>query len=341
MSTLCKLVLADVCAWPNLFRIRADLIGAVIFNRPSHGLEEGSLELWCCNNTGLDWSYLSTPCPNLSGENRMHCGCGVMDNGDIHVLSTGFSVADGKFIKLEPLWHSLSSDRGKTWKIHKNMDIDGLDVNPIPHGSIVNSNDGNLLATVYRSFGKGKASKTWVIQSRDEGASWSCHSQIGNGDTNEAFLAIAAVERIAAVRTHVDHHTRLFKSSPATRWKDCGPLTLPMQHPGHLVVLGKQSLLLTYGIRNKGLMALAGRFSDTLGDSWGAPFIIHQFPATATDCGYPSTIILNDEELLTGFYTNASPEYDGYQFGVIRWNLSTFLSPKELDSISDGKKMII
>lgn len=112
-----------------------------------------------------------------------------------------------------------------------------------------------------------------------------------------------------------------------------------MQHPGHLTVVGKNGLLLTYGIRNKGMMVIGGRFSNNLGESWGAPFVLHQFPLTATDCGYPSTILIDDDKILTSYYTNASAEYDGYQFGILHWQLSAYLSPKELDSISNGKKM--
>ena len=340
MHDISKLVQTDYCAWPNLFRINATTIGAVIFNRPSHGLEEGSLELWTCDGSGQNWQYVSTPCPNPPGQNRMHCSCGVSDNGDIHVLSTGFSISKRQFIKLEPLWHSVSADTGESWQVTHNIDVQGIENHHIPHGAILNDKDGVLVATVYRSFGTGKPSKTWLIQSNDGGLNWSCISQIGDGDTNEAYLVASADQRIAATRTHVDHHTRLFTNShSSSTWQDRGPLTLPMQHPGHLTVINGNGLLLTYGIRNKGLMAIAGRYSDNLGNSWGAPFVIHQFPSTTTDCGYPSTVMLDNDKVLTGYYTNASLEYEGYQFGVLHWQLSTFLSPRELDSISDGKKL--
>ena len=46
-------------------------------------------------------------------------------------------------------------------------------------------------------------------------------------------------------------------------------------------------------------MAIGGRFSPDFGASWHAPFILHKFPNDATDCGYPSTVVLEDEHLLT------------------------------------------
>lgn len=340
MNIQSQLVLKDSCAWPNLIRISADKIGAVIFNRPSHGLEEGSLELWSCAINGLKWQYLSTPCPCLSGQNRMHSACGVTDNGNIHVLSTGFSVAEGKFISLEPLWHSSSADGGKSWEISRGLEVEGIDGPCIPHGAIICENEAKLWATVYRSYGKGEPSYTWLIKSNDAGRSWIKHSRIGHGDTNEAFAIMRNSEKIAAVRTHIDHHTRLFTcASSHSEWEDRGPLTLPMQHPGHLLSLGEKNLLLTYGIRNKGLMAIGGRFSPDFGESWHAPFVLHQFPVSTTDCGYPSTIALEKDQLLTGYYTNVSESYEGYQFGVLVWKLSDILSPQELLSISDGKRM--
>ncbi len=340
MNIRSQLILKDVCAWPNLIRISDKQIGAVIFNRPSHGLEEGSLELWSCDTGSFEWQYVSTPCPCLPGQNRMHSACGVTGEGGIHVLSTGFSVSEGKFLSLEPMWHSYSADGGKSWEISRGVEIDGLESSCIPHGVVVCEDKDTLWATVYRSYGKGKPSYTWLIQSNDGGQRWFKHSRLGQGDTNEACIVKRDTEMIAAVRTHVDHHTTQFNwVSSNSVWVDKGPLTLPMQHPGHLLPLGGKNLLLTYGIRNKGLMAIGGRFSADFGESWHAPFILHQFPKSATDCGYPSTVTLEKDHLLTGYYTNASRSYSGYQFGVLSWKLPDVLSPQELLSISDGEQM--
>lgn len=270
----------------------------------------------------------------------MHSACGVTGEGGIHVLSSGFSIAESKFISLEPVWHSFSGDGGLSWEISRGVEIEGIEGPCIPHGAIVCEDEGTLFTTVYRSYGTGEPSYTWLIQSNDGGRSWFMHSRIGDGDTNEACVVMRNTLKVAAVRTHIDHHTRFFTSaSPHSEWQDGGPLTLPMQHPGHLLFLGGNNLLLTYGIRNKGLMAIGGRYSADFGTRWHAPFVLHQFPDNATDCGYPSTIVLEKDHLLTGYYTNVSESYSGYQFGVLSWKLSDVLTPQELLSISDGKKM--
>jgi hypothetical protein len=336
------LIKKEACAWPNLFRLDHSSFGAVIFNKPSHGLEEGSLELWKYEPASGRWRFLSTPAPNLPGRNRMHCACGMAHDGSLHVLSSGFAIADGRFLQLEQLWHSISHDAGKSWHITRNVAIKGIEARCIPHGGIVCLPDGKLLAAVYRSLGKNKPSNTWCIFSEDKGNSWAECGLIGNGDTNEASIIIAGDALLAAVRTHVDHHTRLFESTTrGNTWQDCGPLTLPMQHPGHLLNIDDGILLLTYGIRNKGLMGIGGRISANRGKTWGAPFLLYRFPDKTTDCGYPSTVMVGEDRLLTGYYTNLSEEYVGYQFGVLSWKLSDFLSPTVLKSISDGKNMTI
>lgn len=336
------LIVKDACAWPNLIRIDEKTIGAVIFNRPSHGLQEGSLELWRMDIENESWSHLSTPAPSLPGQNRMHSCCGVSSNGTIHILSTGFTVENDAFVRLEPVWHSCSNDNGLNWKITRNITVANTAPHVIPHGSMIFRDNGEILATVYCSFGKGNKSYTWCIVSNDEGSSWKMHTTIGDGDTNEAYLLELADSTLAAVRTHKDHHTRLFSLTKGEEeWRDREHLTLPMQHPGHLLMIEKKILLFTFGIRNKGLMGIGGRFSLDSGNSWLPPFVLHQFPKKTKDCGYPSTIQINGEKAITAYYTDLSAQYTGYQFGMVTWNPYDYLSKHQLESISDGRKMVI
>ena len=114
---------------------------------------------------------------------------------------------------------------------------------------------------------------------------------------------------LAAVRTHVDHHVKLCESSNGGKtWHEKGPLTLPMQHPADLIALTDECLLLTYGIRNRGLMGIGARISLDAGETWRPPWVIHQFGDQATDIGYPSTVALDKKgNLLTAFYTDYEP----------------------------------
>ena len=111
-----------------------------------------------------------------------------------------------------------------------------------------------------------------------------------------------------------------------------------MQHPADLIDLEDGCLLLTYGIRNRGLMGIGARLSRDAGVNWSPPAVLFQF-GEATDCGYPSSTICADGSLLTACYSDRSPLYEGYHLLTLRWRLDEFFEPKPLRSISDGMPM--
>lgn len=344
MNTPYQVVSKDTCAWPNVFHIKDGKIGAVIFNRPSHGLEEGSLDFWTTDATDPGaWRLQSCPCPHEPGENRMHSACGLGHDGTIHILSTGYKVANRKYVSFQPMWHSCSNDNGQTWSITKDIPINGFDKRLIPHGSVLAGEDGKLYTTGYISFGKGNPGYTMVLQGDTRGKSWKLFGRIGEGDTNECHMvAMNKNLWLAATRTHVDHHTRIYRSEDEGKsWHDSGHLTLPMQHPGHLLRLNNTSLVCTYGIRNRGFMGIGARISLDNGVNWLAPVHLYQFPETTTDCGYPFTVRIDEDTCITGCYTDSSTLYNGYQFGVITWKLSSYLAERQLRSISDRTFMRI
>ena len=75
-----------------------------------------------------------------------------------------------------------------------------------------------------------------------------------------------------------------------------------MQHPADLIQVGSNCLLMTYGLRNRGLMGLAMRVSLDAGQTWLPPCTIHQFGNKATDVGYPSTVCLDQKGTLETVY---------------------------------------
>jgi hypothetical protein len=119
-----------------------------------------------------------------------------------------------------------------------------------------------------------------------------------------------------------------------------------MQHPADLTALSDKCLLLTYGIRNRGLMGIGVRLSIDAGKTWRPPWVIHQFGNNAKDIGYPSTISLDKKgNLLTAFYTDYEPSLktkpNRYRVLAKMWSLKGWLHPSIVDSISDGKQLKI
>jgi len=341
-----SVIATNACGWPNLVKLSSGKILCTYFNAPSHGLLEGDLVCSISNRKGNGWKKLSTVAGRPKGGNRMHLAVGIAGNGDLLCFSSGFYVKDGEFKGFSGHWLSRSIDMGKNWTVDPNPIVSKGNRGAIPFGRIIRLTDNRLAYSCYRSQGKGNPSETWIGFSEDDGRSWTKRTKFGKNDSNEATLLQVADGRVlAAVRTHVDHHVKLCESSNGgTTWREKGPLTLPMQHPADLIALTDECLLLTYGIRNRGLMGIGARISLDAGETWRPPWVIHQFGDQATDIGYPSTVALDKKgNLLTAFYTDYEPSLgkraERYRVLGMRWSIKDWLHQSLLGSISDGKKL--
>ncbi len=341
-----SVVATDACGWPNLTTLPSGRVLCTYFNAPSHGLLEGDLICSVSDRKGGNWKKLSTVAPRPKGGNRMHLAVGLAHNGDVLCFSSGFFVKDDEFIGFSGHWLSRSSDMGRTWRVDDQPKVHFDNLGTIPFGRVIRLPEGKLAYSSYRSRGKGNPSETWVSFSEDDGRTWPRRIKLGRNDSNEATLLHAGDRRIlAGVRTHVDHHVKLCESSNEGRtWKEKGPLTLPMQHPADLISLSDACLLLTYGIRNRGLMGIGARISLDAGRTWRPPWVIHQFGEKSSDVGYPSTVALDKRgNLLTAFYTDHEPSLrkraSRYRVLAMRWSIRDWLSESLLGSISDGKRL--
>jgi hypothetical protein len=330
-------VATNACAWPVLTRLDAASLGVVHFNQPSHGLQEGDLAALTSADEGRTWQSAGLAAPHDPGANRMHIASGVAHDGSWLVLSTGFNVVDGRYGSQVPLWCSRRMPGARDWTIERSVRLEGVPARAIPHGRILALPDGRLAATCYCSWGRGKPGRAWIVFSQDLGATWSGASSIGADDANEVcLLRRNDGGMIAVARTHVDHHVTLHTSADAgATWQRRGDMTMPMQHPADLADLGDEGILVTYGIRNRGLMGVGLRLSRDGGETWSPPAVLYQF-GEASDCGYPSTVALRDGELLTACYTDRSALHKGYHLLTIRWRLDEMFTPRALRSMSDG-----
>jgi hypothetical protein len=320
-----------VCAWPNLQRLKDGTLIATIFNQPCHGEWEGDLDCWASSDEGRSWKFRGRPGPHEPRTNRMNCAVGVV-NDDLVVLVSGWSNREpvGQSTPatrghvLKP-WICRSTDAARTWS-HSGTFPDpvalgtGIDNQYVPFGDIHRAADGSLCVSVYTRKDSGR--NNCLLRSRDEGRTWGSVVELNPIGNETAILHIGSGRWLAASRMfeHAGdpHHIELFTSADDGKtWRREGPLTLPGQITGHLLKLADGRVLLSYGNRNRNNFGVDGRISADGGKKWGAPFRIAETPQSA--CGYPSSVQLAGDEVVTAYYTRISHEHH-YEMRVARWN---------------------
>ena len=338
-----SVVATNACGWPNLCELENGDLICTYFNAPSHGLLEGDLVCSIQKSEQKKWVKAGIVSQRPANGNRMHLAVGMAQNRDLLCFSSGFLLKDQKFVGFAGKWLSRSSDGGLSWTENQNPNIPKKLRNTIPFGRVISVGNSTLAYACYRSQGRGKASESWICFSHDDGWTWDNYYKLGNNDSNEvALCALSETTLLAAVRTHVDHHVKICEFSCKTkRWVEKGAVTLPMQHPADLIKVGRNCLLLTYGLRNRGLMGLAARISLDEGKTWLPPWTIHQCGPKANDLGYPSTVSTDKKgNVLTAFYTDheplCKPHPSTYRVLVKRWNIFEWMSSETQKIVEDG-----
>lgn len=316
----------NVCAWPNLTVLRDGTIVASIHNQPSHLKRPADVECWASEDGGRTWAKRGTPAPRDNPRAaRGHVAAGVAGNGDLIVITTGWSdpAAESRGTILPPLV-SRSTDGGRTWAIDakafpgKWPQIARTKTSPdgylVPFGDILEGDDGGLRVGLYG----GASGATFVYSSRDDGKTWGEPVAL-NQDVvihEPALLHLGEGKWLAAARLN---GLDLYASDDAKTWAHRKKLTGPQQHPAHFTRLKDGSVLLSYGNRldPKGVDV---RFSDDQGTTWSEPFRVVDFQG---DGGYPSSVQLPDGQVLTAYYAQGIAGHNRYHMGVVIWDAAT------------------
>ena len=128
--------------------------------------------------------------------------------------------------------------------------------------------------------------------------------------------------------------TVLYRSSDrGATWSPGKPLSPQGQECASLLELTDGRLLCCITSRIPGLFGVVFRVSDDLGKTWSVARSLITIPATdwhKTDCGYPSSVQLEDGTIVTAYYfgpkkpeyaNETTPWHQRYHMGVARWRL--------------------
>ena len=344
----------NVCAWPNLTRLPNGDIVAVIFNQPTHGKWEGDVECWGSSNGGRIWEKRGTPAIHKPGTLRADVAVGLAGDGSLIVIVSGWKgrppaptrvgeEPKGENIDNNKALESLvcrSYDGGYTWshgggvQFHDMMKGEKFPI--IPFGDIIQLSDGRLAASFYRhimvdsvhqKYIKKQMRAVYMLYSEDDGWTWKDPSTIVKDDLwhNETDLICLENDRIlAAARSDRKGVMDLFVSQDAGKTWDQRP---PVAHgggaPGHLLKLHDGSVLLTFGLRNKGFHGVGARISKDEGENWEAPIYLVDFNGYY-DGTYPSSVQIEDGSIVTAYYRKHAPCHNRYHMGILIWKPEEF-----------------
>ena len=304
----------NVCAWPNLTLLPNGEIAAAIYNKPSHGFGCGNVEMWVSDDGGKMWRRRSTISDHSDHPEhvRMNHAAGLNVRGEIVALVHGFTHR----LKKSPLdvQVCISKDQGKTWQ-RSHWDAP-QETGNTPFGDIVPQPDGTLTAALYGGVsvedGTVYRNVVYTHRSRDHGRTWNEPGLIATGRNETALLRCRNGKWLAAARTDNSPYTLvLFASSDEARsWQEVGLVTLPSQQPGHLLELHDGRILLTYGSRAINLYGVGACISEDQGATWSVARPLVTAPGPI-DCGYPSSVELDDGTIVTAYYGGAKETYCG------------------------------
>ena len=321
----------DVCAWPNLTLLNNGTIIAIFHNQPSHGQQEADIDCWASRD-GLKWEKRSTVTQHKPNTIRMNHAAGLAKNGDLVVLCSGWTnvkqverpkQAAFRDNILRP-WVLRSNDGGHSWQqSHQFPAAESGWSEYIPFGDIWTGEDGALHTSCYQGkftdptqSSKTKGWRSWHFRSDDDGLTWKPISIIGSRHNETDIFPLGGKSWLAAAR--IDKMELIRSDDNGLTWKSPEPVTERNEINGHLTRLKDGRLLLSYGVRINGRRGVCAKFSSDNGQAWSEPLRLAH-AVDDGDCGYPSSVQLENEKNVTAWYSNETPDHKGYHMGTTLW----------------------
>jgi hypothetical protein len=344
------------CAWPNLKLLRdGRTLAALIFNGASHGHHPGDIECWLSSDGGTTWEFGSAATQHEPDTIRMNHAAGLAANGDLLVLTSGWSdrwpagvkQTRGRF-RYEVLgpWLSRSPDGGRSWWVnhHAFPQTTPSGQPAVAFGDVQTAANGDLCVSVYSTQGpwekyEERKFRSFLYRSKDDGKTWGEPVVIGPDSNETTVLHLGHGRWLASARigSGVEKKDRLllFASDDDGRtWTFQRPMTGFQRVTGHLAKLRDGRVLFSYGDRASdfGKRGIEAMLSADGGETWTEPVRLVDW--NGLDGGYPSSVQRADGQIVTAYYCSALPgdppnSYKNYHMAVIVWDAErTFVLPQ-------------
>lgn len=325
--------------WPTLARRRdGELLLVYSGGREAHICPFGRVELMRSGDGGRTWSW-----PRVLIDS-------AIDDRDAGVIQTaGGSLLVTTFTSLA--YESQMARHGEKWAAAHNRltagqrrgelgqwmirSTDGGVTWSARYPSLVNSPHGPIQLASGRLLYAGKELWTGdrrigVCESTDDGATWNWLAEIPArpGDDASQYHELHAVETAdGRIVCHIRNHNKANERETLQCESADGGRTWSTPRaigvwglPSHLLRLRDDRLLMTCGHRRKPFGNQA-RLSADGGRTWSGPMTISD-DGSGGDLGYPSTVQLDDQTLLTVWYERPA-DSDKAVLRQARWSIES------------------
>jgi hypothetical protein len=247
---------------------------------------------------------------------------GLVQLADGTVLANAFTGTFTSYDLDGENWHLVvlrSADGGVTWNDTVRVDpavvrnTQGRSFRWLAtRGAVVERPGGELLMPVYGMVYGDRRHTTHVLRSTDRGRSWRYGALIARdrdqgAHYNETSLLVRGQGLVAVFRSEDGYLRESTSSDGARTWSQARKPGL-WGVPPHLLRLDDGRVLLTRGYR-RDRMGVRYALSTDDGQSW-EPDVegVLADDSDTEDCGYPSTVQLEDGSLLTVYYATRQTE---------------------------------
>lgn len=314
-----RLALSGGGYWPTMFQLGGNTLAAVLRCGSPHVGLHSRLDLIRSDDGGRRWTATATVVPEIPGGDVRGSAAGVMADGAFVVgywENTQYRGAkfDPSVGQCRP-YYVRSEDNGRTWSAKRPLRCKRFPRWFVTYGRICALPDGTALMPVYGPTHAGSdICAGAVLRSTDNGRSWHDGTVIADGTNETSIVHLPDGRLLAFLRTESPEFSRNGAVSQCESadlgftWSEPTQLTRPHQHPADACLLASGNLLLTYGNRI-GELAVGAMLSRDLGRTWNweRRVVLARDSLTLRgkqwgDCGYPSTVQLDDGTIVTLYY---------------------------------------
>jgi len=303
--------------FPVLIKLRNGELAVVFRMGDYHVGQRGRIEFSLSRDGGRTWTMPRIVTASQT-DDRNPAFCQLRDGTLLVAFARVWGYENGLWRGDRMRWQLLvtrSTNEGRNWSDPELLEV------PIkgavsPYGRMLQIDDGTILMAIYSQeyASNGLVETSYILRSEDNGLTWNDLTIVAKGYNETALLQLPDGDLLAALRgpfVQDGGECVAISRSPdlGYTWSKPERVTVGGEHPGDLFYLKSGKVLLTFGHRRvpygvHAIVSLDG------GRSWmfNRRVALVSY-ATDADCGYPSSVQLNDGTIYTAYYSTTCLKY--------------------------------